>query len=290
MSVARRHLDQSRLRPVGASALSLALLARRYCLETFCGEPTGIDSGKAAFPAGTDTNRIILNTGTAGNQFEFTYVGGASDGFVPTLATEGGYNWTLDATLAEGVNINFGGTVKGHPRTYRPNSENFFARLLLNCTDASGLNAFFALQDVGSIAAGYTDWTNVAGIRILGDDSSTTALVRAETNIGNTGSTDTVSSLLTPTLEEPTEIELEVQVIGASARFLVNGVQRAVSGLTVAYTGSPTLTPTLALLQSTDTTAKIKTLAFECGLIEDRYEGPTLRTLLTAIGAAAATA
>lgn len=283
-------IDRSNIkgRSIGPEKFSIGTLTRRYCLETFMHEPIALERGSVSFPGGTDTNRIITDTGF-GNRFEYTYFGGASDLFLPVLGSEGGWDWHLDKdTLNEGVTINFGGQIAGHPRVYRPASESFFARVLLNCEDASGLNAFFGFQDAGTIPAGYTDWTNVFGLRIFGDDSSTTAVVRAESNLGNSGSTDVVTQDSPVTVEEPTEVELEIRVQGKVGTVWVNGIQRGTGSLITTFTGTPSITPTARLVQSTDLTTTITTRAFECGPLIDRYEG-SLRSLLTLVGVAAGT-
>lgn len=285
MPFARKHIGR---RAVNPEHLGHSLLAHKYCFEMFMADPMAMESTSIAFPGGTDTNRILLHTGF--NRFSYTYIGGASDAFVPVLGSEGGYDWHLDHdTAAEGCVINFGGHKPGHPRTYKVSNagEDVFARVLLNCADASGLNALFGFQDAGTIPAGFTDYTNFFGIRILGDSSSTTAQVRAESNLGNTGSTDPVTYDLGLTLEEPTEMELEVRVKGMTAYWYVNGVEKKTT-LVKTLTGTPTLTPTLTLLQTTDTTATVTTRAFECGRIKDR-SAKSLRTLLTELGVPAGT-
>lgn len=260
---------------VGPERLSPSFRHKRYAYDNFSQEPLLWQkppaTGVSAVVAGTDATENLFFTGS--HTFEFRLIGGASDVQGPVLATDGGYDWRLDHdTLGEGVEINFGGIVKGHPRNYLPGVEDFFARILLIVDNASGVDIVFGARAVAAYQAALTSYVDIAGIEILGDSSSTTAAFSVVSNLGNTGSTDYVSTALTAAgLEDATAVELEVRSIGNKVRFYINGKEWA-SDLRPAWAASEYVSPVLRILQTTDLASQIKTLAFECGLLDDRGE------------------
>src|SRR4051812_45016891 len=91
----------------------------RYFLEVFGQEPLAGKKGAVyVAPGGTSLQEQWIDTGRY--RFEYSFLGDATDLFVPTLATDGGYNWGAIATgtLDRGLEVNFGGTTLGHPRNF----------------------------------------------------------------------------------------------------------------------------------------------------------------------------
>jgi hypothetical protein len=268
---ARRHLDNN---SVGPEKLSASMRAHRYCFEGFSIEPyfwqKGLTGAGPVAAGGTDATENVVFTGR--HLFEYRIIGTASDRWGPFLATDGGYDWKMDGdTLAEGVEINFGGLTLGHPRNYKPSVENFFARILLITEDASGTDIVFGTRLVAPYQAALTGIVDIAGIEILGDDSSTTGAFSVVSNLGNSGSTDYVSTAIAATpLEDATAVELEVQGVGNKVQFFVNG-KRWGQDVNPSFTAASKVSPILRILQTTDISTQIKTLCFECGLLEDRY-------------------
>lgn len=270
MAQSRQHIQRG---AVGPERLSASLNQKRYAFENFSQEPYMWQkppaTGVPALVAGTDATQNVVFTGNY--SFEYLMIGGASDVQGPTLASDGGYNWKLDGdALGEGCEILFGGLTWGHPRNFDPDVEDWFARVLLIVDDASGVDIVFGGRQVAAYQAALTGYVDIAGIEVLGDDSSTTATFTVVSNLGNSGSTDYVSTAIAATgLEDATAVELEVRSVANRPTFYVNGRQWAPE-LTSQWATAKKVSPVLRLLQSTDIAVQIKTLAFECGLLADR--------------------
>lgn len=264
---------------VGPERLTASLRSGKYCLETFMGEPLCYKKGTLTFPAGTSADECIVDTGK--HRFEYQFVGDATDAFVPTLASEGGYNWVLTtATLDRGLELIFGGLKEGHHRNFRPSSENFFARIYLITDDASGVDLTFGIKKVGAYVQTLTEFTDMAAIRILGDSSSTAGAFSLVTVLNNAGATDYTSTTPVPAvtgLEDATAVELEIRVIGRVVQFFVNGIQTG--GITYTIDSGDIVSVFFRAVQTTDIAAQIKTMAYEQGIFDadpnksDRQQG-----------------
>lgn len=278
MTVVRRHLERGDgsdlTKGVGPERLTPSLRAGRYMFETFMQEPACFIPGALqTAPGGTDLAVACAFTGR--HLLYYTFVGDATDAFVPTLASEGGWNWVLTtATLARGVEVHFGGFKDGHPRNFVPSNEDWFARLLLLVDNVSGVDATFGFRKNADAVETLTEVTDIAGLRILGDSSSALAQLQIITNLNNAGSTDYTATALTPALTDAQTIELEVRSIGRVAKFFINGVQYTDTSLT--FDSGDVLAPVARLIQATDLATQIKTLAYEAGPIDDRQEGSLL--------------
>lgn len=242
----------------------------RYFLETFGQEPLAGKKGAVyVAPGGTSLQSQWIDTGRY--RFEYTFLGDATDLFVPTLASEGGYNWAAIATntLDRGLEINFGGETQGHPRNFVASNEDWFFRVLLSLDDASGADIVVGFKKIGAAVATLTEVTDIAGLRIFGDSSSALAALSIVTNLNNGGTSDVVSTALTETLTDGQYIELEVRSVGQKAKFYVNGVQRFPSSVFTFDTGDY-LAPVIRQLQTTDIHAEFKTFAAEGGPLDYR--------------------
>ena len=253
---------------VGAEKLATSLHADRYCFETFMQEPLCTKKGELTTPGGTDLAECRIHTGRY--TFEYTYLGDATDAFLPTLASEGGYNWVMTtATLDRGIELNFGGLKDGHPRHHIPSAEDWFARVLLIVDDASGVDIFFGFRKVAAYAATLTEYSDLAGIRVLGASGSSDAAITLVTNLNNAGATDYTSTASGAAgLEDATAIELEVRSVQGKAFFFVNGQEFTPVSFT--YDAGDVVNNTLRLIQATDIAAQIKTLCYEAGPLRDR--------------------
>ncbi len=250
--------------------------SNRYCFESFMSEPVCYKKGALTTPAGTDLDDVIIDTGRY--RFEYAFIGTHTDTLMPVIASEGGYNWVLATAVAgQGVEINFGGLKDGHPRNHVPSSENWFARILLITDDASGIDLFFGFKKNSAYVETLTEVTDLTGIRILGDSSSTTGAVTIITNANNAGSTDYTSTAVsgaTP-LEDATAIELEVRNVGGKAYHYINGVY-VDAGVSFTYDTDDVHSPVCRLLQTTDIFAQAKTLAYEAGPLSERTDATLL--------------
>src|SRR5688572_5282741 len=114
------HRRQHSKNTIGPELLTASVRNHRYCFETFMNEPLCFKAGEnLVAPGGTDTQQNVADTGRY--RFYYTNIGDATDAFVPTLASEGGWNWVLTtATLDRGVEVNFGGFKDAHPRNFIP--------------------------------------------------------------------------------------------------------------------------------------------------------------------------
>lgn len=265
---------------VGPENLVHSLLKGRYLFENFMQEPFArVKAANTDFePAGTSLAEIVLMTGRY--NLEYAFAGDNTDVFIPTLASEGGYNFGGSSDVAgTGFELNFGGLKDGHPRNHTPSSEDWFFRALFITDDASGADIFLGFRKVATYAATLTEYSDVVGIRILGDSSSTTGAFTIITNLNNAGATDYTSTTPVPAatgLEDATAIELEVRSVGGQAQFFINGVRYG--GTTYTYDSGDAMAPVIRMLQATDVAAQIKVLAAECGPLADRQPG-TLASL-----------
>ena len=265
-------------RVIGPENLTASLQKERYCFETFMMEPLCYKKGTLTAPGGTSLDAVVLDTGRY--RFEFAFLGDFTDTLVPSLASEGGYDFGVLATAvaAQGAEVLFGGLKDGHPRNFIPANEDWFARVLLITSNASGIDAFFGFRKVAAYALTLTEYTDFAGLRILGNSASTDAVYTVVTVLNNAGATDYTSTTTTVTgLEDATVVELEVRSVAGKAFYLVNQAQVDV---VAAYTfdASDVLCPVLRLLQTTDLAAQVKVLAYEAGPLADR-QGETLNVL-----------
>jgi len=268
----------------GPEKVSESLRKDRYVFETFMNEPLCFMKGTLTFPGGTDLSENVVNTGRY--SFEYVNIGDATDAFVPVLASDGGYNWVLTtATLARGVEVNFGGLKDGHPRNHIPagtSGEDWFTRVLLITEDASGTDIFFGFRKVAAYAETLTEYTDLSGIRIIGNSASTDADINIITLLNNAGATDYTSTASGVTgLEDATAIELEVRNVGGKAFYLVNGV--FIDRATYTYDDGDVMAPVLRLLQATDISSQLKTLCYEAGPIADRTDATLLSLAGTTI-------
>ena len=268
----RRHVESRGNRQNGGinnPQLSKSSTQSRYFFDSFSQEPINTKAGALAAPAGTALTACLIHTGK--HTFQWATTADETDEFYPTLATDGGYNFQIAATpvAADGVEINFGGDKTTHPRNFTGSEENFFVRVLLNLTDASGGDVFFGVKKVATTVATLTEITDLVGLRALGDSSSTTAAWTILTNLNNSGSTDyTATTASVTALEDTTAVELEIQGVNGKAFLYVNGVE--VTGFSYTFDSGDVLSPILRLAQTTDTTAAYKLFAVEGGLLEDR--------------------
>lgn len=263
---------------VGPEKQTLSLLQGRYCFENFMQEPSAVSKkGALAAPEGTALCEQTVFTGR--HQFEFAYIG-TQTLLYPVLASDGGWDWGLDQTAADGVEIGFGGLKPGHPRNYMPSREEFFARLLIHVEDASGIDAFFGFRKLGAYAASLTEYYDVCGIRILGDSSSTTGAFTIITNLNSTTTDYTETTTSVTGLEDATAVELEVRVSGSRAAFLVNGVAVSTAP-SFTFDADEVWIPVARFIHTTDVAGRVKTLAYESGLMADRNPS----SLLTLAGA-----
>jgi hypothetical protein len=271
---------------VGPERLLLDFVKGRYCFENFMQSPLSMSKAggtEGLVPTGTSLNEQIVNTGR--HTFEYYFAGDVTDAFVPTLATEGGYNWLFTDVLDSGFELNFGGLLAGHPRNFQPLSsdgsvgEDWFARILLITDDASGAHIVFGFRKVASPAATMSEYSDVFGVRILGASGSTDAAFSVITS-----ATDFTATSLTGVtgLEDATAIELEVRAVGGKGQLYINGAE--VTGFTQkSFVAGHVFAPVLRGLQATDVWAQLKTLAYEAGPLACRQEG----SLLSLAGATA---
>lgn len=257
---------------VGPERFTPSYRSQRYFFETFMNPPMCWDPSVSlqTAPGGTSGTEEAFFTGRY--TFLYAYIATASDIKVPVLGSEGGYNWALDGdTAADGVEINFGSTLVGHPRTFTPSAENAFLRVLLTSEDASGLDAFVGFRRVATYGQVLSEYSDIVGIRILGDSSSTTGAFTVITNLNNAGSSNYVSTALVQTLEDATMVELEVFWEGRVAKFRINGRRDRTATFTADI--GDVFTPICRLVHTTDLAGITKTLAAEGGLVADRQKG-----------------
>lgn len=255
---------------IGPERLSDDVTKRRYCFENFMQEPLNTKAGILLAPGGTALQACLIFTGNY--TFQWATTADETDQFYPTLATDGGYNFQIANTpvLADGVEINFGGDIVGHPRNWTPSSEDFFARVLINLTDASGGDVVFGVKKAAATVATLTEITDLFAIRSLGNSASSDTAWSVLTNLNNAGATDYTSTSVSLTgLEDLTAVELEVRSVAGKGFLFVNGVPVPGAPAFTFDTGD-NVSPILRFAQTTDTTAAYKVFAYESGPIEAR--------------------
>jgi hypothetical protein len=267
---------------IGPERMSISVLQDRYCFETFMQQPFAYkvpaEGAGIVAPAGTALQSCVVDTQR--NKFLFATLVDETDQFLPILATDGGYNWIIPGTpvLNDAIEINFAGSdLASAPRNVKPSQEDCFARVLLRTEDASGSDIFFGYRRVGTVVAGYTDITDLFGVRILGNSGSTDAVFSILTQLNNTSSDVVETSVSVTGLEDDTNIELEVRAVGGKLFVLVNGVAVAGAPAFTADSGDA-FSPVLRITETTDVTAYVKTFVYEGGLLVSRQQG-TLSSL-----------
>lgn len=275
MTIVRSHFGGRRA--VGPENMVDSILRGRYLMELFNQDPmVSKKGGIYVAPAGTSLQEQILDTGRY--RLEYSFLGDATDAFVPTLATDGGYNWAAIAsnTLDRGAEVCFGGTTVAHPRNFIASAEDWFFRVLLSIDDASGADIVVGFKKVATPVLTLTEVTDIAGVRILGDSSSALAALSIVTNLNNGGTSDVVSTAIdTGSLTDGQVIELEVRSIAKKAQFFVNGVRKFPSAV-FTFDTDDVLAPVIRFLQTTDIAAEVKTYAAEAGPIADRSKDTLL--------------
>lgn len=262
----------------------------RYWYEPFSVKPIcwdGETANGAGNPAGSAIHVNQCFTGF--NTLEYSAVGADATILAPAIASEGGYNWGFDQTLAEGVEVMFGGLTPTHPRVYRAGSEEFYARLLFSSEDISGMHLFFGFRGgtaIQSIQNALESYTDVFGLQILGDDSSAGAAVNIQHCLTGDAS-DAVTTIALPSLVvvDNTQYELEVIVGGTQGgpavsggpngltiRFKFAGVE-VYAGTLLSATALKYYTPIFRHLHTSDLAGPVRTWRAEGGLAEDRPDG-----------------
>lgn len=279
-----RRLGTHGANTVGPDALTASVRRGRYCFENFTQAPWA--KTLAAGLTTVNASELVLNLIFTGrHNFEYNLLADNTDGVnEPVLGSEGGYDWTTTGTdLADGFEINFGGSVLAHPRNFTPSSENWFARILLSFDNASGADILFGFRKVATPVKTLTEITDVIGIRLLGDSSSTRAAITLLANLNNGGTSDYVSttpnpvSAFTELLLEDTDVspvELEVRCVARVAHLYINGVELA--GYTYTFDSGDRMCVILQARQTTDLFTQLKTLCYEAGPLEDRQSGTLL--------------
>lgn|SRR5688572_23885378 len=268
MAVIRRHLDRN---VVGAEKLTPSLRRRRFCHTEFWEEPhvyTATDDNGA--PTGTTGNVNIAADELY--KFEYVILGAGQTIVRPVLATGGGWDWSMDQTATEGVEINFGSQKEGHYRTFQvgaASAPNFYARVRFTVEDISGVDFYFGFRKVQAYQTDIATYTDLALIRLLGDSSSAAAAVTTVTNLND--ATDVTTTATGVTVADGIDTELEVRVVGRRVQFLVNGAQ--VGQTNFDFDLTDWVTPIAFVLHTTDVAGQIKTFGFECGPLQDRPEG-----------------
>lgn len=268
MAVNRRTLADE---AVGPEKVSDSLRRHRYARAEFMNEPlcwTKTDGN--GIPTGTTAAENLFFTGE--HTFEYYILGAGQTIVAPVLASEAGYDFGMDQTAAEGVEINFGSHKTAHPRCYLVGTEAFYARLRFTVEDVSGVDFFFGFRKVGAAAVALATYTDLAGFQLLGDSSSALSPINLLTNLND--ATDITSVDTTQTLADGIEVELEVQVrADRTARFFKNGASPTVDVTSFSFDSGDYLTPFAYILHTTDVAGQIKLLSFECGLLDDRPVG-----------------
>ncbi len=266
MGIRRNQIEKNQ---IGAELLTAAQRRHRWAHEEFMEEPhvyTATDDNGA--PTGTTGNVNICDTGRY--RFEYVILGAGQTIVRPVLATDGGYDWGMDQTATEGVEINFASLKQGHPRMFKIGTDpSFYARLRFTMEDASGYDLTFMIRKNQAYQTAVETYTDFAGIRVLGDSSSAAAAVTTITNLND--ATDSTVTTTTATVADAADTELEIRVIGRRAMFLFNGAQ--IGQTTFDFDLTDWVFADAFLLHTTDVGGQFKTLGFEQGPLDSRPAG-----------------
>lgn len=260
----RNHLRDN---AVGFEKLAKSVRLARVWDDFFSEEPICYQKGAAnglTAPAGTDATVQGIFSGK--HIYEYVYIGTQTI-LRPVLATDGGWDIALDQTAGEGIEINFGSLLNQHPRVFRAGTDEWFARVLLAIEDVSGADIFFGGRKLEAYQAALATYTDLFGLRILGDSSSAAGAITAVTNLND--ASDLTETTLTSTAADGTSIEFEVQMRGRSARFFINGAEVNPTPSFTVDSGDY-FTHVLRLLHTTDVAGIVKLLRAQGGLLADR--------------------
>jgi len=255
---------------VGPELLSKSFREGRYGFETFSQQPF----------SWTVTDGFGDPTGTTGNQNAFFsgkntwlwHVRGTQTILVPSLTTDGFYNFALDQTLADGWELLVGGnetvTTGGDiPTHYTMGTDDCFFRLLVNVEDASGLDLYVGLRKVEAFQATIDDYDELAAVRVLGDSSSAAADITLERILNNAA---TASTQTGDTLADATDLEILVQTSGRTVGFFLNGAAPSTDVTNFQFDSGEVVMPFVAFAQTTDLTGEFKLKRAEWGLLADK--------------------
>ena len=253
---------------VGPEALSISRRHHRYCYDNFSKDVIASLAGVGyGDPSGTVQTKNLLHTGFHSFPYQQLTASGDATIVAPVLTTDGRLNIGSDQTLGHGVEIVFGDVAGSRcPRIYTPSTENFFARLKITPSDASGVDIYFGLRVVQAFQAAIATYTDLVALRILGDSTSAAAAMSAVTNLND--ATDVTSTTLATTLADATAMELGFRVKNRVVDFFVDRV-RQVSVPTFTFDSGDVVTPFLWFTNATDLDAEISPDVFECGLLAD---------------------
>lgn len=278
-----QRIGVSRELGVGPERLSKSLVRRNYFLDDFMETPLAFQKSAAgaahAAPAGSALAEHLLFTGK--HTFEYFNITDQASGgvFIPTLASDGGYDFNLGADdLGDGTELLFGGLKEGHPRNARPSLDDYFVRILVNVADVSGIDLIFGYRKVGAYGNVASDYSDLVGIRCLGNSDSAEATFSLVTLAGNAGATNFTSTTINfgagtaVTVDDATHFELEMRWIAGKARFYIDGNEYPF--VQYSHTTDYVWAPFARFLQATDISGIIKVLAVEGGTYADRVDMP----------------
>jgi hypothetical protein len=269
---------------VGPEKLVKSFREARYGFEPFSNSPrswliAGSAGGGYADPTGTAGNVIGLDTGY--NTFAWTVIGTAGDSkLLPVMTTDGYYDFSLDNTLSDGFGLIIGGdhkvTTGGNlPTHYTMGTDSgAFVRLKFKTVNASGINLVVGFRKVEAHAADFNDYDELAGLQVLGDDSSAAAAINA-VNILNNATTNTDST--GDTLADATSVELAVFITGRVVTVTIDGAAPSTAVDAFTFDSGEVVQPFIQFTQATDVCTELSFQRLEWGLIED-YNDTTLGT------------
>ena len=190
----------------------------------------------------------------------------------PALTTDGGLDIGMDQTLADGVEINFGGYEEEHQRNITAGTHDAFFRCLLQVEDASGVDIFFGLRKAEAVQTALATFTDIAGFQFTGDSSSAGAPINIVYNLNDATDISTVST--TQSVADVTEIEFEVRIKkDRYVQFFINNAAPTVDHTSLQMDNGDVLLPVIYLLNTTDVGGEVKLLIVEAGPLSCRRTG-----------------
>ena len=242
---------------------------RSYWYEDFSCQPNcWVASVAGAVPSrtpgGTSTVASVLHTGNY--NLEMCMQGGAdqSDNVMPYVTTDAAYDIGSEQVLAYGMEILFGSVLNArHPRNLTAGTDDGYSRIRISAADASGVDIVFGYRKIEAFTGALATYTDLAGLRILGDSSSAAAAMSVVTNLND--ATDVTSVALTNTLADATAVELDVRVSDDGSVSWYVDQQRVAASTAFVFDDTDVLTPFLFFLNTTDLGGEVKLLRADGG-------------------------
>jgi hypothetical protein len=257
---------------VGPEKLAAPLREHRYFYEPFNQTPIIFNADGYSDPS--LTNALTHHMFTGYNLLQYSGLDENTGVVVPALTTDGYLDIGREQTLAHGMELVFASPLAtAHPRHYTMGTDEPYFRVKFKAEDVSGIDLTIGFRKVQAFAAALATYTDIIGLRVLGDSSSAAGAITVVSTLND--ATDITSTTLAETLADDTAIEFEVRFNGRVADYRIDGAAPTVTPTAFTADSADVYTPFIYFLNTTDVGGEMKLMAAEGGLMAD-HPGGTL--------------